>query len=469
VERAAILACALVAARAMPASADGAFPDSQQILLPADRPHAILLGTNFGMLFSEDDGATFRWACEQAIAPLPSLFQVGAPPGDRLFAIATTGLAVSQNGGCDWQIAQFADGGNHPLDVFPDPSDEKRSLATARTGGNGASGMALFVSTDGGLTYQTLWAAPDGITLTGVEISRSSPSIVYLTAIVPAGAAPARLFLFESSDGGKSFLGIDETAALPGIESLRLAAIDPAMPETIYLLAQGPRYDALAITDDAGATIRIAQALDTRASAFLRRENGDLLVGTGAADLFESHDHGHTFSRWPKAPHLRALGERGDTLYLVADTFLDSDALYATTDDGATQTPIFRYSEICAPLSCATIANTCATPWAALSVAIPIAPAPACYGRDGGAQPFDLASQPPVTVPPGCSCAVGARGSSPIAGFAIALLVLLSRIGSRSRRRPDDTRSPDRSRSRSGSRDRCRGSRSAGPRRASAG
>ncbi len=446
--RVAIFAGVLVVARALPASADGAFPDSQQILLPADRPPAIILGTNFGMLFSDDDGATFRWACEQAIAPLPSLFQIGAPPGDTLYAVATTGLAASQNGGCDWQLAQFDGDARNPLDVFPDPSDEKRSLAIARGGGDGVTPMALFASTDRGATYQTLWTAPEGITLTGVEIARSMPSIVYLTAIVPAGPDPARLFLFLSSDGGKSFFAIDETAALPGIESLRLAAVDPEMPETIYLLAQGPRYDALAITDDAGATIRIAQALDTRMSSFLRRENGDLLVGTGAADLFESHDHGKTFSRWPNAPHLRALGERGANLYLVADTFLDADALSVTTDDGKTQTPLFRYSDICAPLSCATVSNTCATPWAVLSTTIPIDPAPACYGGDGGAEPLDLASLPPVPMAPGCSCSVGARRSAAIGPFAIALLTLLTRIGWRSRRRRGDSRSPDRSRSR---------------------
>src|SRR5438034_182083 len=39
------------------ARADGAFPDSQIILTPADRPREIILVTNFGLIQSEDGGA----------------------------------------------------------------------------------------------------------------------------------------------------------------------------------------------------------------------------------------------------------------------------------------------------------------------------------------------------------------------------------------------------------------------------
>ena len=63
-----------------PATADGAFPDSLSVLVPAGHPHEIVLATNFGPLISEDDGATWSWVCEQAIALLVSLYQVGPPP-----------------------------------------------------------------------------------------------------------------------------------------------------------------------------------------------------------------------------------------------------------------------------------------------------------------------------------------------------------------------------------------------------
>ena len=56
----AVVAVSLAALLASPraARADGAFPDSLGIIAPADRPHDILLATNFGVVTSIDDGQT---------------------------------------------------------------------------------------------------------------------------------------------------------------------------------------------------------------------------------------------------------------------------------------------------------------------------------------------------------------------------------------------------------------------------
>src|SRR5262249_55055616 len=71
----------LCAAALLPAPAhpNGAFPDSLSIMLPPDHPHEIVLATNFGLLISEDDGATWHWVCEQAVASLSTLYQMGPP------------------------------------------------------------------------------------------------------------------------------------------------------------------------------------------------------------------------------------------------------------------------------------------------------------------------------------------------------------------------------------------------------
>ena len=46
------------------ARANGAFPDEFSIHFPANAPHRIYVGANFGLLVSEDDGATWRYSCE---------------------------------------------------------------------------------------------------------------------------------------------------------------------------------------------------------------------------------------------------------------------------------------------------------------------------------------------------------------------------------------------------------------------
>src|SRR6187431_1924660 len=53
-----LVAALMIVGVAGPARADGAFPDSLQILLPADRPNVIGLATNFGVILSEDAGRT---------------------------------------------------------------------------------------------------------------------------------------------------------------------------------------------------------------------------------------------------------------------------------------------------------------------------------------------------------------------------------------------------------------------------
>ena len=57
------------------ALADGALPDSETILVPADRPQEIVLVTNFGLVISEDVGRTWLWSCEQQAA-WPALFLI---------------------------------------------------------------------------------------------------------------------------------------------------------------------------------------------------------------------------------------------------------------------------------------------------------------------------------------------------------------------------------------------------------
>ena len=69
------------------ARADGAFPNGQSILVPADRPDEIVLATNFGLVTSEDAGRTWLYSCEQAATSYGRLYQMGPAPAHRLFAM----------------------------------------------------------------------------------------------------------------------------------------------------------------------------------------------------------------------------------------------------------------------------------------------------------------------------------------------------------------------------------------------
>src|SRR4051794_13769392 len=115
----AVAVAALLSASA--ARANGAFPDSQSIMTPDSRPHAIRLATNFGLVSSDDDGQTWVWSCERAETNNGSLYQMGPAPTNRMFTVSSEGLAFTDSDSCGWSLARGAVTGATVLDAFPDP------------------------------------------------------------------------------------------------------------------------------------------------------------------------------------------------------------------------------------------------------------------------------------------------------------------------------------------------------------
>src|SRR4051812_13490874 len=103
-----LLAAALLVFGAQRVEANGAFPDANQVLVPADHPHRIAVGTNFGLVVSDDDGATWTWTCEEQIGLFARLYQQGPAPADRIYVLPSTGLVSSPDNGCTWAPATGA-------------------------------------------------------------------------------------------------------------------------------------------------------------------------------------------------------------------------------------------------------------------------------------------------------------------------------------------------------------------------
>src|SRR5438045_2483292 len=99
-----VAAAVLAATVVVPARAraNGAFPDTSQILIPPDRPRTLLLGTNFGLVLSEDGGGSWRWICEHGASTAGALYQLAAAPAHRLFTLGERVLGWSDDLGCTW-------------------------------------------------------------------------------------------------------------------------------------------------------------------------------------------------------------------------------------------------------------------------------------------------------------------------------------------------------------------------------
>lgn len=437
-----LIALGLVAAFALPrlAAADGAFPDSLQLLLPVDRPREMFLATNFGLLITEDDGATWRWVCEQAIATAASRYQLGAPPANALYAVAPTGLVASFDGACSWALAGGASDGGGITDAFPDPNDPMHVVATfalARDGGSFA--QAVVESRDGGRSFGgPLYVAPEGTLLTGLELARSSPKTLYLTAVSYDAKTVAHPLVGRSTDGGAGFTLVDLSAVL-GADSPRLAAVDPVDPKRIYLRASGESADRLAISSDGGATVRVAFALSGRMSAFLRRADGTLIVTGANGDFASSSDGGMSFAKRPGAPHVRALAERDGRLYVAADNLVDGYAVGASDDGGASFQPRLRFDQLCGPMLCEPVRTECTLPWTSLIGTLGISPARACR-PDGGAAPGSPDAGATVGSGKGCGCALGGRSATPRGAATLLVLLWLARSARRSKVRSSVSR-----------------------------
>jgi len=450
------------------ARADGAFPDAQSVLLPRDRPNEIVLATNFGLVFTEDDGLSWTFTCETdaqtqggyryIVGPPSAAGPTGGVSGDRLFAVSVPppGAPVSLDDGCSWTQAAGAltDPGNPVLafDVFPDPSDASRVFLLGVPQSLPDAPGSVYRSLDGGLTYAgPLFTPPAGgsPTMTGVEVSASAPGIVYVTWYERVGDHP---HLSRSNDGGGTWTDVPVEAAL-GPGKPYLAGVDPTDPQTVVLRLLGADgvanpFEGLARTRDGGLTWTVPLRLPGGSlEGFVRRQDGTLVaIGTmSSADgpvptssFFESTDDGATFSTTPLAFHGKGLAERDGTLFMATDNYKDLVAL-VSSEDGVTWKPRMRFDQISAIRACvfATCQNACD-----LLGGLTIFPPQTCDaptdGGAGDASPRDAGADKPGSAPGGCGCSAGGasvRTPAQAAGLGAQTGVLAVAFGVARRRR----------------------------------
>ena len=182
------------------AHANGAFPDEFSIHFPPGHPERILVGANFGLLVSEDQGATWRYSCEPYVTSgssaalsqaLVSFYQVTA---DDAVLADSINVTRSADLGCTWPTSGGSIAGKVVTDIFPDPNDATFVLAIVAT----LQGTLLVASHDGGATFaETLYATSDA--LTGIEAARSTPGVLYATQVSVDGSTST---LLRSGDRG---------------------------------------------------------------------------------------------------------------------------------------------------------------------------------------------------------------------------------------------------------------------------
>ncbi len=325
--------------------ANGAFPDSLSILTPAQLPNETLLATNFGLVMSFDHDQTWIWSCEQPLNSFATLYQMGPPPKNRIFAI-TTGVIYTDDSSCNWNAAS---GAGSAADAFADPTNPSRVFAVVTsTVGDAGSVYTAVESSDGGTTFGELrYTAAAGDHITGVEISRSDPQTVYLTLTSGTAYAPK---VAVTTNGGTSWTLHDLTASLPtGTYSIRLVAIDPSNPLKLFLRIGGPSGQALAVSQDGGASATTPLTFPGGAfNAFARLDSGALIAAgvVGTANVaYRSINGGTSFDALPAVPFtFKGLSARGTKLYAALSNVTDPYAIETSDDEGTSWQPLMRFN-----------------------------------------------------------------------------------------------------------------------------
>jgi len=435
------------------ARANNGIPGSLGTLLPLDKPREIGLATTFGLILSDDGGASWVWTCEQPATSMANVYTVGAPPADRFYALSpVTGLSFSDDESCAWKSAGGALAGQRVSDFFTDPSDPMRVLASASppTDGGGAALAAVYASTDGGATFGAtpLYTAPAGASIVGIEIARSDPQVIYLT-YVTATSSGYHPVLVRSSNGGQQPWTETDLLAPLGSTIVRILAVDSADSDLVYLRAIGATSETLAVTRDGGTTFATPLTIANGAlSAFARLASGTVLVGAlvnlaggGGGTMgagYRSTDGAMTFSPWTldPQPHLVGLGERvvggKSTLYLSGKNYSDAWALATSTDEGMTVTPVMSYDQVTGIKSCVQQLCLDSCNYEEMQAIWDMA---VCAGGDGGVGDGgvgDGGSGPPARS--GCHCAA-AGGGTPVEASLGGILLVAAAATTRRRRR----------------------------------
>ncbi|MHB1846118.1 MAG: MYXO-CTERM sorting domain-containing protein [Deltaproteobacteria bacterium] len=411
----AFLAVGLTLAR--PARADGAFPAQLQVFLPAEQPNQIILITNFGLLRSDDGGATWLYLCEALAGQSTNigLYQLG--PDGTLLGDAYSGLIRTRDLGCSWSTAGGTLSGSYAWDAAFDPFVTGHVLALSPNGQGQTS--AIYPSTDDAQTFGAPVYSMEG-NITGIEFSQSNRGMLYVTG-GEANSSDGSLgapFVLVSSDGGQSFGQRQDHPEL-GDGILYLAGVDLIDSSTVYFRwvpgASGGA-EQLLVTRDGGKTLSSIFTAPGPMSAFTELPGGALYAGTSTNGLWASAplpDGGLSAFSEVGPVHVHCLGERAGTLYVCGDNWADHFALataQAAPDGGLGYTPLLTFVQISGLASCpgGQAQSVCGPVWSNLE---------SLFGIDGGTTPD--AGQPTPPAPKGCGCA------SPAAGPGLALLGLL--------------------------------------------
>ena len=417
-----LLSCLAVLGLAAGARAHGGRPQTQAIHFAADDRQRLVVRATFGLLESDDGGATWAWTCQESI---PSAVAGATAPGvlaagGLLVLGGNDGLVQGLRSTCGW-AREPTSASHYVADVVRSPDGRLLAL----TGDSGATNR-LLESEDEGRSWRAVGTALPLRFLT--ERLRAAPSaagVLYVSGqTYVEGTTMVEGAVLRSVDGGAHWTA--QPVPLESMERLvRLVAVAPDDADDLWLLVQGPAFDRLLRSRDAGAswaevTRLVADPLpQLRPFAWAQGPDGTTWFGNPRAGLSALRPDG-VLVLVDKFVAAACLVPYGRTMWMCADGLEDGFAL-ATFDAMEPYAPQarLRFEQVTRRPCEGFVECTCELFWddflreVGRGAEVPDGGAPSPCVIDGGSGPVDAGATSDGGVDGGMRAEVGPDPAGP--------------------------------------------------------
>lgn len=432
--------------------AHGRPPYIERVAFDPNDPERLVLQFSFGLVISDDAGASWTWVCGAA-------YNADSTWEDPDIVITEDGSTIvgtfttANLGAPDLCTFERPSGSIHDtavIDLAQSASDA--DLVWAVTSRGGAERDRLQRTEDGGRTWVELDTVFD-VLLESLALAPSDPARLYVSGFLPAtDLRPRRALILRSNDGGASFTELD-IDLLEGERTARIVGVDPTDADRLFVRmprgALDPAPERLLYSDDGGDSFTMVHAMKEMRGFAISDDGQTVWIGSGGSDgVWVAREGSLTFTQVNDLS-VRCLAARGDALWLCVDQIQSEFAFGRSLDGGETVEPLLRLDEVEALPTCPTCSTTGLTcpfwiddlkmdfamylgtePPEPMQVTIPpecveepVLPDAGAGGLDGGVSGPDGGVSPPGS---GCGCRAPSSGSSPWpAVLVLGVLALL--------------------------------------------